>query len=149
MKKWESRLRSARLQWVGSQQGAAAVEMALLLPVLILLVFGTIEFGLFMYNQQVLTNASREGARAGIVLQVPPVTEGDIKQIVSDYASGRLITFGSGGNAPSTIVSLAGTTFGSEVTVTATYVYSFFVIGNLFPDFKNRTMTAQTTMRHE
>ena len=51
-----------------SQKGAAMVEFALILiPLLMLITFGIIEFGMFMYNQQVLTNASREGARAGIV----------------------------------------------------------------------------------
>jgi Flp pilus assembly protein TadG len=124
--------------------------MALLLPILILLIFGAIEFGVFMYNQQVLTNASREGARAGIVQQTTSVTVEEIKQIVDDYASGHLITFGSGGTAPSTEVSPAGTTFGSDVTVTATYEYEFFVVGNLIPGFqKKRIMTAQTTMKHE
>lgn len=45
------------------QQGAVAVEMALLLPVLILLLMGIMEFGR-AYNAQVtLTNAAREGAR--------------------------------------------------------------------------------------
>jgi Flp pilus assembly protein TadG len=149
MKKRE-RLRSARLSLVGSQNGAAAVEMALLLPILIILIFGAIEFGVFMYDQQVLTNASREGARAGIVQQSPSVTVGEIQQIVSDYASGRLITFGSGGTVPSTVVSAGTGDFGSPVTVTATYDYEFFVTGNLIPGFDGqRLMTAQTTMIHE
>ena len=54
-----------------SQRGASAVEFALILPLLIVLTFGIIEFGLLMYNQQVLTNAAREGARYGIVQTDP------------------------------------------------------------------------------
>jgi Flp pilus assembly protein TadG len=49
------------------ENGAAAVEFAILLPLLAGLVFGIIEFGLLLYNQQVITNASREGARAAIM----------------------------------------------------------------------------------
>lgn len=45
------------------RRGAAAVEMALVTPFLLLLVFGIIEFGQVFYVQLVLTNASREGAR--------------------------------------------------------------------------------------
>jgi Flp pilus assembly protein TadG len=46
-----------------SEHGAAAVEFALLLPLLLLLVLGTIEFGR-VYNVQItLTNAAREGVR--------------------------------------------------------------------------------------
>jgi Flp pilus assembly protein TadG len=46
-----------------SERGAAAVEFAILLPLLLLLVLGTIEFGR-AYNAQItLTNAAREGVR--------------------------------------------------------------------------------------
>ena len=46
-----------------SERGAAAVEFALVLPVLMLLVFGIIEFG-FIFNRWVtVTHAAREGVR--------------------------------------------------------------------------------------
>ena len=61
-----------------SDRGVAAVEFALILPLLLALTFGLIEFGLFMYNQQVLTNAAREGARAGIVQHDPRITAPEI-----------------------------------------------------------------------
>ena len=44
-------------------RGAAAVEFALLLPVLLLLVFGLIDFGRALNAQITLTQAAREGAR--------------------------------------------------------------------------------------
>ena len=49
-----------------SQKGAAAVEFALILPILVLLLAGIVEFSILLYNQQIITNASREGARAAI-----------------------------------------------------------------------------------
>lgn len=46
-----------------SERGAVAVEMALILPVLLLLVLGTIEFGRALNTQITLTHAAREGVR--------------------------------------------------------------------------------------
>jgi len=50
-----------------SERGQALVEMALVLPVLVLLIFGIIEFGRVFNAYLIITNAAREGARAGIV----------------------------------------------------------------------------------
>src|SRR5579859_1395033 len=44
-------------------RGAAAVEFALLLPLLLLLIFGIIDFGRALNAQITLTQAAREGAR--------------------------------------------------------------------------------------
>ncbi|MDQ3216327.1 MAG: pilus assembly protein, partial [Actinomycetota bacterium] len=45
------------------ERGAAAIEMALVLPLLVLLVFGIIEFG-FIFNRYIsVTHAAREGVR--------------------------------------------------------------------------------------
>ena len=49
-----------------NQSGASAIEFAFLLPVLLLFLFGIIEFSVLFYNKAMITNASREGARAGI-----------------------------------------------------------------------------------
>jgi Flp pilus assembly protein TadG len=53
-------------RWSGNparERGAAAVEFALLLPVLLLIIFGTIDFGRAFNAQITLTQAAREGAR--------------------------------------------------------------------------------------
>lgn len=46
----------------GSSRGQSLVEMALLLPILLVLVIGAIEFGRLFYTKIVITNAAREGA---------------------------------------------------------------------------------------
>ena len=51
----------------GVERGAAAVEFALILPLLILLIGGIIDFGRAYFTQIELTNAAREGARAAVV----------------------------------------------------------------------------------
>ena len=47
------------------QRGAAALEFALVVPILIMLVFGVVDFGLMISNQAVFANASRDAARTG------------------------------------------------------------------------------------
>ncbi len=68
-----------------NERGAVAAEFALLLPVLLTILFGIIEFGMIMYSREVVTNASREGARAGIVQGPPKRTEGEIVAIANNY----------------------------------------------------------------
>jgi Flp pilus assembly protein TadG len=52
-----------------TDRGAAAVELALVLPVLLLMLFGVIDFGRMLNTQLRLTEAAREGARAAALRQ--------------------------------------------------------------------------------
>jgi hypothetical protein len=55
------------MQRRGNDRGAAAVEFALVLPLLVMLVFGIIQFG-FVFNAYItVTQAAREGARMASV----------------------------------------------------------------------------------
>jgi Flp pilus assembly protein TadG len=53
--------------WCRDDRGAAAVEFALVLPLLLLILFGIIEFGRAWSVKQTLTDAAREGARIAVV----------------------------------------------------------------------------------
>ena len=79
-----------------NQKGATVVEFAIILPLLLLLIFGIIEFGLFLFNRHVITNAVREAARAGIVVRIPRLSNADIETIARNYCEQYLVTFGSG-----------------------------------------------------
>ena len=48
---------------INNQNGAALVEFAIVLPLLLILIFGIIEFGVMFYDKAMITNATREGAR--------------------------------------------------------------------------------------
>ena len=61
------------------RRGAAVVEFAVVSPVLILLIFEILEFGRLVMVQQVLTNASREGARRAILEQT---TSSEIESVL-------------------------------------------------------------------
>ncbi len=75
-----------------SKNGQSLVEMALLLPVLLLITVVAIDFGRGIYYYSVLYNAAREGARYGIVNQQPenpiPVDSGGILNAAKDIAAG-------------------------------------------------------------
>ena len=49
------------------QRGAAAVEFALVVPLLFLILFGTIQYGLYFFDAQGTRNGVREAARLGVV----------------------------------------------------------------------------------
>ncbi|MDD3364949.1 MAG: TadE/TadG family type IV pilus assembly protein [Syntrophomonas sp.] len=50
-----------------SQQGQALVELAMVLPILLMLLLGIMEFGRIFGAYMVISNLSREGARYGVV----------------------------------------------------------------------------------
>ena len=130
------------------ERGAAAVEFALILPVLVLILFGIIEFGLLLYDKQVITNASREGARAGIVQAATRPDSAAITSVVTNYASNYLVTFADGTVNPSVTLPMgACVSFGTSLKVSVTYQYTFLVLKNL--GFTGPLLTANTTMRCE
>ena len=127
------------------EEGAAAVEFALVLPLLMLILFGIIEFGFALYNKEVITNASREAARAGIV-QAPKLTETDIETVAKAY----LTSAGWDETKADINITGAGGLFPNPLTVTVDYPYSFAVLPNFIVGFsKDITLSATTVMKHE
>lgn len=136
------------------QRGAAAIEFAIVLPLLIVLVFGIIEFSICLYDKAVITNASREGARAGIVYAGPDLVRPDatgIATAVNNYVQNHLITFGDPTTSPTVQISCEGVcSTGDPLTVTVGYHYEFLVL----PNFVNALVggvdiAAETVMRLE
>ena len=70
------------------RRGATAVEFAIVAPVFFLLVVGFVELGRGLMVQQVLTNASRVGAREAIGLHS---TQADTITVAQDYAEGASV----------------------------------------------------------
>lgn len=66
-----------------SSRGQSLVELALVTPILIILVFGIIDFGVGLYSWITLTNAAREGARLGSLQG----TEAEVVALVRDRAA--------------------------------------------------------------
>lgn len=69
---------------ISREQGVAAVEFALILPVLALILFGVLEFGRVWSQYQVYQGAAREGARCAAVAST---SECDIQTAIDDAAA--------------------------------------------------------------
>ena len=134
---------------IKNQRGVAAVEFALILFPLVLLVFGTIEFSTLLYDKAMITNASREGARAGIVFSDPRIPDGDIVNVVSTYCGDHMISLGADSSV-STTITRAGDASGDPLTVRVSYVYNFLVLPNLMTSLSDGLLLqAETVMRLE
>jgi len=143
-----------KTKYPSCQKGGAAIEFAIVLPLLLLLLFGIIEFSLLMYDKAVITNASREGARTAILFNDPVVgqgraTQADVTAVVGNYCSNNLISFGA--SAPVvTFPPVWGGSTGQARTVRVTYRYDFLFIPNVIPSLSaGINLTAETIMRCE
>jgi Flp pilus assembly protein TadG len=133
-----------------SQRGTSAVEFALILPLFILLLCGIIELSIALYDKAVLVNASREGARAGIVLRNPKLTNAQIQSIVLAYTQNTLITLGSDSTPTVTVVQSNPAVFPNPISVTVTYTFSGFGFGPMLSAFNVPiVLTSTTTMINE
>ena len=124
----------------------AMVEMVFVLPLLILLVFAIAQFGLMFSRWLTLSNAVREGARAGVAWRGPncnqATVETDVQTVAGNYAR-------AGG------VPLANSAFtvtgecdgpGSNLVVTASYTFQLHIP---FGNVGSVPLSYQSSMRNE
>ncbi len=116
-----------------NDKGVAAVEFALVLPLLLFMLFAILEFSIAMYDKAVITNASREGARMGILMYpAPRPNDAAITATVNTYCATNLISFAPA--APSTTVTGApcapAPATGGYITVSVAYTYNYLVLPN-------------------
>jgi hypothetical protein len=144
-----------------NQRGIAALELTILLPLLLILIFGIIEFSIILYDKQMITNASREGARAGIVYDVDEdgnvvdIPADTIEDIVEYYCLNRLISLKDGVTPPvmdTPVYEDLGS--GRLLRVTVRYRYNFLVFPDVFALFGGEAdegldLVSVTTMRME
>lgn len=109
-----------------NEKGAAAVEFALVVPILLLLLLGIVEFGRIYNAQMQLTAAARDGARIMSINSVPAQAETDARATV--IASAGALHPDIDSTQINIAVSPAGTavcTPGSTATVTVSYPLQF------------------------
>ncbi|GGU74665.1 TadE/TadG family type IV pilus assembly protein [Lentzea flava] len=94
-------------------RGATAVEVALLMPILLILVMGIVDFGRALHAQITLTQAAREGARVAALKQPGPATR------TQNAATGL------SGVGVSVTACPAASTPGADAEVQATYTFNF------------------------
>ncbi|MFP5112714.1 TadE/TadG family type IV pilus assembly protein [Bacillaceae bacterium C204] len=122
-----------------SEKGQSLVEFALIVPLLIILLFGIIDFGRIFHVYLTIDHAGREAARAASIGKDDTTV---INTAVNDAASIGL-TAGRVGVSPS-----GSRASGTNVTITINYPIDFLtpVIGNIVGPI---TLTDTTVMRVE
>lgn len=111
-------------QYIKNIRGQGMVELALTLPILILLVAGMMEFGQVIHQQLVVTEAAREGARSAAVGDSDAVIANVVRSAASTIDQGNLqVTISPGvrvrGNAVTVMVS-------NPVQIITPLISSFF-----------------------
>jgi len=156
---------------ISSNDGVAAVEFALISPLLFVLLFGIIEFSALLYNQAVITNASREASRYTATFYTNPAnataerpTCEEIQSFVSTYVKAHFINFTSSTPfGPSNVSCPDGSPYkdyssyaGYVDTIKIDYTYGFLVLGNLIKilvpgetQWSSIPLSATTVMRDE
>jgi Flp pilus assembly protein TadG len=120
-----------------AERGQTMTEFALIAPLLIVFVFGIIQFGIAFNNYVTLTDAARAAARKGAVSRNAGNPQGTCES--AGYAAGANLE-----NPGKDFVVACSSSFqpGSDVTVTATYPYSISLL-----DWVVYSGTLTTTMK--
>ena len=138
-----TKLTKSRGIWRKKRHGAAAVEFAIVAPIFFLLIFGIIEIGRAVMVQQIITNASREGARRAVL---EGATVADVSNIVTTYLANASL--------PSAAVAFPqgnpeSVSYGNPVEVRVSIPYAQV---NWLPTplyLSGQTLQASTVMRRE
>jgi Flp pilus assembly protein TadG len=121
------------------QKGQSLTEFALALPILVLLLFAVIQFGIVFNNYVTLTDATRAGARKAAVARQLTNPQSAVVSAVRSSATDL--------NQSDLSVTVTSTFQpGADVTVTATYPYSIRLLG--LP-VKSGRLSSTTTERVE
>jgi Flp pilus assembly protein TadG len=112
--------------------GAAALEFALVLPMLLLIIFGIISYAYMFSVRQAITQAAAEGARAAAVAPTGQASTRATAAVNSTLDSLDL-TCGSGGLTCTPVAATCGTAACMRVTVTFAYRANN-PLPNLLPD---------------
>jgi Flp pilus assembly protein TadG len=138
----------------GCERGAAVVEFALAVPVLLLIVVGTAQFGLTLNNYVTLTDAVRAGARQFAVSRGGSTPKTDAVDRIYGSApnltqTNLTIALSVNGTACTTDTACStALAAGVPATITASYPCSLVISGIDFTP-SGCTLTAQTTERVE
>jgi hypothetical protein len=139
-----------------SERGAALLEAAITIPMLLLIAIGIFEFGRAFQTWQILTNAAREGARIAVLPSGG--APGVVEERVRDYmAAGQLPEAGEASvsvNRSATITVNGANVSASQVTISYPFSFRFLqpVMELVAPGSGGDgplTMSAQALMRNE
>lgn len=141
---------------IRSTKGASAVEFALLLPILVFITFGIVEFSLMLYDKALITNASREGARQGVlyradsngdrVLVNPTEIAAAVDSYLSEGGTLRLISLRATANPTTQVFYETSVSGESLLRVRVNYSYNFLLVPDLSRFFSGVPVTSSITL---
>lgn len=127
-----------------NENGQALVEFALVVPILLLILCGIIDFGWMFFNQLSLQNACREGGRYASLNSTDANIETTITTMVQDYIPGSLQNL----NVKVTYTNASKPTDGDvKVEVEANVEFFTPVLGTVYRN--GRTMTDEIVYKVE
>ncbi len=120
------------------KEGQAVVEFALIMPILVVILFGIFEFGRLWMTMNILTGAAREGVR---VAAVTAPDAGLVQNAVQNIMQAA--------NIMGTTITISGPNAATEVTVTVQMNYTV-VTGSIVPGLSGTfQLTRSAIMRWE
>jgi Flp pilus assembly protein TadG len=111
---------------IKNERGQTATEFALVLPILVVVLFGIIQFGIIFNNYVALTDAARAASRKGAVSRSESNPKGACE--AAGYAAGANLK-NPGTDFILTCTPSGSWAAGSDVTVTASYPYDVSLLG--------------------
>ena len=132
-------------------KGAELIEFALVFPLLLLVVFGIMDFGLLFQRYETVTNAAREGARVAVL---PGYNQPDVEARVTQYlVAAGLKSTPTLAYTPPTALNIGGACV-TITGITVTYPHQYLFIGKIISllggsAFTRNTLTATARMRFE
>jgi Flp pilus assembly protein TadG len=142
-------LKGIRKSLTRDSRGSSAVELVFAIPMLLLLVFGMIQFGFIFFVWNDMENAAREGARRLAVDD--SITETAAKDVVEAWLVNWPATFTvTACTITADSASQSTCTGDDEVSVTVSAPMSeVALIGNLFDLFGTNALSVRVVMRKE
>jgi Flp pilus assembly protein TadG len=129
--------------------GTSVVEMAIVLPLLLMLVFAIGEFGIAFTQYQTLINSTREGARRGVLFRGSGCVAATVKTEIATAVTNYMVASGVPTGAITTVSSGECGGSGTQLTVTTQVPYTFAALPGLAGLQSNITLSAHSTMRNE
>jgi len=152
-----NRIKTYRRRLVQATHGAATVEAAIVMSLLLMILLGVLEFGLLFTAQYAITDAAREGARYGVIYKTDPNTGTRLPPIslspsIEQTVTGILTNALQPGSFDVQVVDNLGYQTGEagqDLTVIVTYNNVWDLLGGFIPQLQNITLTSQHTMKCE
>jgi Flp pilus assembly protein TadG len=129
-----------------NRKGQSLVETALVLPIILLLFCGIVDFGWILSNQLIVENGSREGARLGTVV----AEQSDYKTLISSRVLAVTPEYSHSGIGVTSTISNPTDPSSGDITVRITYTFQLLTpLAQTILGSQSYTVTSTCIMKAE